>query len=83
MKKRVMNAMRTDFRPEFLNRLDDFVIFNSLGRSEMRGITALELKKVSQRLKDKQITLRASEDALDFLSDVRSSLRVVAISFLI
>jgi ATP-dependent Clp protease ATP-binding subunit ClpB len=73
MKKRVMNAMRTDFRPEFLNRLDDFVIFNSLGRSEMRGITALELKKVSQRLKDKQITLRASEDALDFLSDVSSS----------
>lgn len=70
MRSRVMSAMRQGFRPEFLNRLDEFVIFNALGKREMRGITALELQKVQKRLKDRRITLKATDEALDFLSEV-------------
>eukprot|EP00953_Heterococcus_sp_UTEX-ZZ885_P009651 5669-Heterococcus_DN1.PRE.2 len=63
--------MRQQFKPEFLNRVDEFVIFNSLGKQQMRKITALELMKVSERLRDKRITLKATDEALDFLSEVR------------
>eukprot|EP00953_Heterococcus_sp_UTEX-ZZ885_P002633 1937-Heterococcus_DN1.PRE.4 len=62
--------MRQQFKPEFLNRVDEFVIFNSLGKQQMRKITALELMKVSERLRDKRITLKATDEALDFLSEV-------------
>jgi len=72
MRSRVMSAMRQDFRPEFLNRLDEFVIFNALGPKQMRGIAALELKKVQQRLADKRITLTATDEALDFIAVVGS-----------
>jgi ATP-dependent Clp protease ATP-binding subunit ClpA len=68
-----MNAMRQQFKPEFLNRVDEFVIFNSLGKQQMRKITALELMKVSERLRDKRITLKATDEALDFLSEVRNT----------
>jgi ATP-dependent Clp protease ATP-binding subunit ClpB len=68
-----MNAMRQQFKPEFLNRVDEFVIFNSLGKQQMRKITALELMKVSERLRDKRLTLKATDEALDFLSEVRSA----------
>jgi ATP-dependent Clp protease ATP-binding subunit ClpB len=70
MRQRVMAAMKAEFRPEFLNRVDEFVIFNSLGSKEMRGITRLELDKVTKRLTDQGITLTATDDALDFLSEV-------------
>lgn len=65
-----MTAMREGFRPEFLNRIDEFVIFDRLSLEDMRKITALELKKVTFRLADKSITLEATDAALDFLSEV-------------
>lgn len=70
MRGRVMTAMREEFRPEFLNRIDEFVIFDRLSLSDMRKITTLELRKVALRLGDKDITLNATDAALDFLSDV-------------
>lgn len=70
MRTLVMSAMREGFRPEFLNRIDEFVIFDRLSVEDMRKITALELKKVTLRLEDKDITLEATDDALDFLSAV-------------
>lgn len=70
MRSRVMAAMREGFRPEFLNRIDEFVIFDRLSVEDMRKITFLELKKVTLRLEDKDITLKATDAALDFLSDV-------------
>lgn len=70
MRSRVMTAMREGFRPEFLNRIDEFVIFDRLSVENMREITALELKKVTLRLEDKDITLQATDAALDFLSEV-------------
>lgn len=70
MRNRVMEAMREGFRPEFLNRIDEFVIFDRLSLRDMRKISALELQKVTFRLADKQITLEATDAALDFLSEV-------------
>lgn len=70
MRSRVMAAMREGFRPEFLNRIDEFVIFDRLSVKDMRQISGLELKKVTLRLADKDITLEATNAALDFLSSV-------------
>lgn len=69
MRSRVMAAMREGFRPEFLNRIDEFVIFDRLSVGDMRQISALELKKVTLRLADKNVTLEATDAALDFLSE--------------
>lgn len=65
-----MAAMQEGFRPEFLNRIDEFVIFDRLSMEDMRKISSLELKKVTIRLADKNIILEATDVALDFLSDV-------------
>lgn len=70
MRSRVMTAMREGFRPEFLNRIDEFVIFDRLSVKDMRQISSLELKKVTLRLADRDITLEATDAALDFLSSV-------------
>jgi ATP-dependent Clp protease ATP-binding subunit ClpB len=70
MRSRVDNAMRDHFKPEFLNRIDENVIFNSLGRSALREIVKLEARKLEQRLADRQITMSMSEIALDHLADV-------------
>ncbi|CAM9332954.1 unnamed protein product [Ascophyllum nodosum] len=70
MRSRVMAAMREGFRPEFLNRIDEFVIFDRLSMGDMREITSLELKKVTARLADRGITLEATDAALDFLAEV-------------
>jgi len=70
MRRRVVAAMKDHFRPEFLNRIDENVVFNSLGKNDLRGIVKLEVKRLQKRLDDKDITLHISESALDFLADV-------------
>jgi ATP-dependent Clp protease ATP-binding subunit ClpB len=70
MRERVDKAMRDHFKPEFLNRIDENVIFNSLGKSALREIVKLEARKLEQRLADRQITMSMSEIALDHLADV-------------
>ena len=70
MKSRVMGAMRDKFRPEFLNRVDEFVVFNSLGRAELRSIVGLEIERVGARLEDRKIELSAGAAALDLLAAV-------------
>ncbi|CAM9110882.1 unnamed protein product [Laminaria digitata] len=70
MRSLVMAAMREGFRPEFLNRIDEFVVFDRLSAVDMRKISTLELNKVTLRLADKNITLEATDAALDFLSSV-------------
>ncbi len=69
LKDKVMEALKEDFRPEFLNRVDEIVIFNYLGRKEIRKIVDLELEKVASRLIDKDIRIRFSEKARDFLAE--------------
>lgn len=70
MQQRVDKAMRDHFKPEFLNRIDENVIFNSLGKPALREIVKLEARKLEQRLADRQITMSMSEAALDHLADV-------------
>eukprot|EP00529_Nitzschia_sp_RCC80_P005139 CAMPEP_0113490790 /NCGR_PEP_ID=MMETSP0014_2-20120614/27226_1 /TAXON_ID=2857 /ORGANISM="Nitzschia sp." /LENGTH=1022 /DNA_ID=CAMNT_0000384569 /DNA_START=217 /DNA_END=3285 /DNA_ORIENTATION=+ /assembly_acc=CAM_ASM_000159 len=70
MKNRVTNAMKDKFRPEFLNRIDEYVIFNSLNQEALREIVKLEVRRLENRLADKEMTLAITEDALDHLTEV-------------
>lgn len=70
MKQRVMDAMKAHFRPEFLNRIDDNVIFNSLSKQNLRGIVILEVKRLESRLAEKSMNMIVSDEALDFLAEV-------------
>jgi ATP-dependent Clp protease ATP-binding subunit ClpB len=70
MRGRVMEAMRSSFRPEFLNRIDELIIFHALRKSELREIVRLQTVRLSQRLVDRKMSLKLSDAALDFLVDV-------------
>jgi len=70
MRSRVIEAMRASFRPEFLNRVDEFIIFHSLQKSQLRNIGRLQVQRLEQRLVDRKMGLRLSEAALDFLAEV-------------
>ena len=69
MRNRVTEAMQQHFRPEFLNRIDDLIIFNRLGVKEIKRIVALELNQLSARLAEKNITLILSETAKEEISN--------------
>lgn len=64
----VMEALRERFRPEFLNRIDEVVMFNSLGESQISGIVKVQLDLVAQRLKAKKISIDFDQSAVDFLA---------------
>jgi ATP-dependent Clp protease ATP-binding subunit ClpB len=66
----VMDAVRKAFRPEFLNRLDDVLIFGRLGRDDMAKIVDIQLVRVNERLADRGITLVADEAAARRLADL-------------
>ncbi|MCL2010612.1 MAG: ATP-dependent chaperone ClpB [Synergistaceae bacterium] len=68
-RERVMNDLRSSFRPEFLNRVDDVVLFKPLRREEIRNIVRLLLKGLSSRLGDRRITLSFGDDAVNFIAD--------------
>ena len=70
MRTRVMDALRTNFRPEFLNRVDEMIIFHSLQKSQLREIVKLQAKSLEKRLAEQKLGLSLSESALDFLADV-------------
>ncbi|UBF23853.1 ATP-dependent chaperone ClpB [Kovacikia minuta CCNUW1] len=70
MRSRVIDAMRAQFRPEFLNRVDEFIIFHSLQKSELREIVKLQTLRLSQRLSDRKMALKLSDAATDFLAEV-------------
>jgi ATP-dependent Clp protease ATP-binding subunit ClpB len=65
MQKQVMQSLRSHFRPEFLNRIDDLIIFHTLKRDELRRIVVLQIKRIEQLLDEQKITLSLSESALD------------------
>ncbi|MBD2089516.1 ATP-dependent chaperone ClpB [Microcoleus sp. FACHB-1515] len=70
MRGRVMEAMRQSFRPEFLNRIDEIIIFHGLDKSELREIVKLQVERLGRRLGDRKMSLRLSDAALDFLAEV-------------
>src|SRR6202008_3386609 len=61
MKDTLKQAMEQNFRPEFLNRVDDIIVFRSLNKEDMRNIIGIELAKVMKRLKEKNFTLVLTE----------------------
>jgi len=69
-KKMVMQELRQHFRPEFLNRVDDSVVFHPLLQEHMSGIIKIQLERLKKRLHARNISLHLTEDAVDFLAEV-------------
>ena len=69
MESRVNEALRSHFRPEFLNRIDDTIIFHSLRRDELRLIVGLQVERLRQRLSERKLDLQISEEATDWLAN--------------
>jgi ATP-dependent Clp protease ATP-binding subunit ClpB len=65
----VMDVVRRHFRPEFLNRIDEIILFKRLGRSEMDNIVRIQLKRVEKLLADRRMTLSLDEGALHWLAE--------------
>ncbi|NRP13714.1 Chaperone protein ClpB [Aliiroseovarius sp. xm-m-379] len=68
-KRDVMDAVRTHFRPEFLNRLDETIIFDRLGRADMDGIVEIQLARLGKRLARRNISLDLDKGAMTWLAD--------------
>jgi len=67
MKKKVLDEMKKVFRPEFLNRIDEAIVFHPLSKEDVRSIVDLMLEKVTQRLSEQELTLKVTDGAKDFL----------------
>jgi len=68
LREKVLTALKDSFRPEFLNRIDEIIIFNYLSKSEIRKIVDLELQKVTARLAQKKIDLKIEKETKDFIA---------------
>ena len=67
VRERILDETKRVFKPEFLNRLNDLVIFKSLGREDMQAIVGLELRNVCDRLKERDLSFEFSDAAKAFL----------------
>jgi ATP-dependent Clp protease ATP-binding subunit ClpB len=70
LRPKVLGALKAHFRPEFLNRVDDLVIFNNLSPESLKDIVRLQVALLAKRLADRKLTLKLSEAAVDFLARV-------------
>ncbi|PJE28003.1 ATP-dependent Clp protease ATP-binding subunit ClpB [Pseudooceanicola antarcticus] len=68
-KRNVMDAVRAHFRPEFLNRLDEIIVFDRLGRADMGGIVEIQLGRLEKRLAGRKIRLELDEEARKWLAE--------------
>jgi len=69
LKEKIQNALKEKFRPEFINRIDEIIIFDYLGQKEIKQIVDLELDKVEKRLSRKDIKIMVTEKAKDYLAE--------------
>jgi ATP-dependent Clp protease ATP-binding subunit ClpB len=69
MERRVMEALREAFKPEFLNRVDETIVFNSLGRDEIKSIVEIQLKRLRQNLANRKLQLEITDSAKALLAD--------------
>ena len=69
-RENINQALRSHFRPEFLNRLDETICFNPLGKEQVYNIVKLMLKDLSNRLADKEIKFNITDDAIDYLIEI-------------
>jgi ATP-dependent Clp protease ATP-binding subunit ClpC len=67
MKERLLEEVKKTFKPEFLNRVDDIIVFKSLARESLYEIVAIEVKEVTNRLQEKGIDIELSKDAVELL----------------
>ncbi|MEO6214116.1 MAG: AAA family ATPase, partial [Vicinamibacterales bacterium] len=67
IKRQVLDALREHFRPEFINRVDEIIVFHSLSREQMRHIIDIQLRGLMTRLEDRKIRVELSESAKDLL----------------
>jgi ATP-dependent Clp protease ATP-binding subunit ClpB len=68
MRRRVMEAMRAQFKPEFLNRIDELIIFHGLGLKEIKAIVEIQMKRLQKRLSERRISLELSEKSKEWLA---------------
>jgi ATP-dependent Clp protease ATP-binding subunit ClpB len=68
MRRRVMDAVRSHFKPEFLNRIDELVIFHSLGLEQIKAIVEIQVRKLEKRLLERRIQLKMTERAKEWLA---------------
>jgi ATP-dependent Clp protease ATP-binding subunit ClpB len=66
----VMAELRQHFRPEFLNRLDDIVVFHQLGREQLRSIVDIQLRRFEKRLRERELALAIDDDAKDLIGNL-------------
>jgi ATP-dependent Clp protease ATP-binding subunit ClpB len=70
MQRRVLTALRSHFRPEFLNRVDDIILFHPLSLKELREIVGIQLRRVHRLLADQKIGLELTSEAQNYIADV-------------
>ncbi len=70
MERRVMEAVRAHFRPEFLNRIDEIIVFNSLTKEHLKRIVEIQVRYLQQRLEDKHIVIHLTDRAKEWLAEV-------------
>ena len=70
MRSRVMDTMRHSFRPEFLNRIDEIIIFHGLQKSELKKVIKVQIRLLEKRLAEQKIFLKLSESALNLLAEI-------------
>jgi ATP-dependent Clp protease ATP-binding subunit ClpB len=68
MRRRVMEAVKAHFKPEFLNRIDELVIFHSLGLEQIKAIVEIQVKKLEKRLLERRIQLKMTEKSKGWLA---------------
>ncbi len=69
MKEKLMESLKNTFKPEFLNRVDDIIIFNQLTKDETKQIAKILVSNLSKRLKENGMSLEVTDKAIDFLAD--------------
>ena len=69
-RERVIEDLRAHFRPEFLNRVDETVVFLPLRRDQIGKIVEMQLKRLRKRLEDRKIKIHLSEEALNYIADM-------------
>lgn len=68
-KSKVIDAMKSSYPPEFINRIDDVLVFNRLSKTVLRTIVEIRIKEIQERLSDKRITLQLSDEAKEWLTN--------------
>lgn len=68
-KEKVLNELKSRFKPEFLNRVDDIITFKALGLDSIKEIVKLSLKSLEDKLKEKSISLNFSDKVIEYLAE--------------